>query len=71
MRSSTAARHDPPLCTNLLEPAGATTGQRSPGPGPPAQGEEAGPLPGPGPLIVCCVLDSPALNELYVAFPWP
>lgn len=71
MCHGTAAGHDAPLCSNLLEPAGTSKGKLSPGSGLSAQGEEAGLLPGSGSHIVCQLLDSTAPDELSATFSRP
>ena len=65
------AGHDPALRAGLLETPGASARQLSPGTGVPAQGEEAGLLPGPGALPIRRLLDPPAPDELSAALLGP
>lgn len=67
MCHGTPGGHDPPLRTNLLEPAGPPAGELPSGSGLSAQGEEAGLLPGSGPDSVRWLLDTFAPDELSVA----
>lgn len=67
MHHGASAGHDPPLHSNLLEPAGPPEGELSSGQGFSAKGEEAGLLPCSGSYFICHLLDSSASHELPVA----